>query len=467
MAFLGLALLLFIPHMTSGCPGECACYGSTIDCSFRMLASVPRGLPADAEWLRLDYNQLTYLSHTDFPNSDSIARLCLNDNSIRNVSRGTFDHFPRLQMLSLHGNLLQSIPWGGFDRLSNLIMIRLYNNPWNCQQIDVLYLSHWIKTHKDLFDEYDDVSCSTGLMYVKDVKDLDFEVMTNDSKTFPTIPAIKTSIASPADDFRCPFYGCHCRNETVDCTNKKYCSIPPGVPQTTRILNMKHNNIQFINAKAFYTMQELQLLDLSHNEISSLSNETFYGLTNLRKLFISFNKLKILDRSLLLPLTGLEQLHLNNNQLRCLHQSAFNSLKKLRFLNLSSNNLSEIHKGTFNSLNSLEGINLTINFWNCKCKHILHLVHWMKDNTKKAMLESVMCAGGHKRVVAVSRPDVSHHHCLSQRGVEDCNLGQHLRNSSSGHENNRNSQGINSGALHKFSFKIIFVLFSLTQWARV
>nr|WOJ44295.1 variable lymphocyte receptor [Lethenteron reissneri] len=163
MAFLSLALLLFISHVTSGCPGECACYGSTIDCSFRMLASVPRGLPADAEWLRLDYNQLTYLSHTDFPNSDSIARLCLNDNSIRNFSRGTFDHFPRLQMLSLHGNLLQSIPWGGFDRLSNLIMIRLYNNPWDCEQRDVLYLSHWIKTHKDLFDEYDDVVISVWL----------------------------------------------------------------------------------------------------------------------------------------------------------------------------------------------------------------------------------------------------------------------------------------------------------------
>ncbi|KAF0299927.1 Biglycan [Amphibalanus amphitrite] len=62
-------------HVLNGCPPECSCQGSVIDCSHRKLVRVPRNLPYGATRLDLRNNRLSALRGDDFVGLDRLRSL--------------------------------------------------------------------------------------------------------------------------------------------------------------------------------------------------------------------------------------------------------------------------------------------------------------------------------------------------------------------------------------------------------
>nr|5WK4_A Chain A, Variable lymphocyte receptor 39 [Petromyzon marinus]5WK4_B Chain B, Variable lymphocyte receptor 39 [Petromyzon marinus]5WK4_C Chain C, Variable lymphocyte receptor 39 [Petromyzon marinus]5WK4_D Chain D, Variable lymphocyte receptor 39 [Petromyzon marinus]5WK4_E Chain E, Variable lymphocyte receptor 39 [Petromyzon marinus]5WK4_F Chain F, Variable lymphocyte receptor 39 [Petromyzon marinus] len=176
-------------HHHGGCPSQCSCRGTTVNCDSRSLASVPAGIPTDRQNLWLNNNQitklepgvfdsltaLTFLNVGDnqlsalpigvFDRLAQLTRLGLSHNQFTALPAGVFDKLPKLTHLVLHTNQLKSIPRGAFDNLKSLTHIYLFNNPWDCECSDILYLKNWIVQHASIVNPHpyggvDNVKCS-------------------------------------------------------------------------------------------------------------------------------------------------------------------------------------------------------------------------------------------------------------------------------------------------------------------
>nr|AIO11787.1 variable lymphocyte receptor type A [Petromyzon marinus] len=188
-----------------------------VDCQSKGLQAVPSGIPAETRTLVLESNALKSISPTAFNHLRDLQRLELDSNQLESLPAGVFDQLvnlkelyllrnqlkslpPRvfdsltkltelqlninqlqsipegifktltnLQTLYLESNQLQSVPHGAFDPLKKLATIVLYNNPWDCSNCTILYLSEWIRdygpTVKSADGKHsapDGVTCSDG-----------------------------------------------------------------------------------------------------------------------------------------------------------------------------------------------------------------------------------------------------------------------------------------------------------------
>nr|AAT70341.1 variable lymphocyte receptor [Petromyzon marinus] len=136
------------------CPSQCSCSGTTVDCRSKRHASVPAGIPTNAQILYLHDNQITKLEPGVFDHLVNLQGLGLQNNQLTSLPNGVFNKLTQLTHLSLYNNQLKSIPRGAFDNLKSLTQIWLYNNPWDCACSDILYLSRWISQHPGLVFGY-------------------------------------------------------------------------------------------------------------------------------------------------------------------------------------------------------------------------------------------------------------------------------------------------------------------------
>uniref|UniRef100_A0A3Q3VXC7 Fibronectin type-III domain-containing protein n=1 Tax=Mola mola TaxID=94237 RepID=A0A3Q3VXC7_MOLML len=120
------------------------------------LSSIPAGLPASLEELRLDDNRISTIPTHAFRGLSSLRRLVLDgnllantriaddtfsphlvrlhlqDNGMTHIPRGALDGMRRLQKLDLSGNNLTSLPRGLLKDSESLELLLLRGNPWYC-----------------------------------------------------------------------------------------------------------------------------------------------------------------------------------------------------------------------------------------------------------------------------------------------------------------------------------------------
>nr|AAX77052.1 variable lymphocyte receptor [Ichthyomyzon fossor] len=192
------------------CPAQCSCSGTDIQCDRRSLASVPAGIPTNAQILHLQVNKITKLEPGVFDSLVNLKQLHLDYNQLKPLPPGIFDKLGKLTRLELHHNQLTTVLKGAFDSLTNLQYIYLYSNPWDCACSDILYLSRWISQHPGV------------------VRDLNSYIVNPDparcSGTNTPVRAVTEASTSPS---KCPGY--------VATTTTPTTTTPEIIPETTTL----------------------------------------------------------------------------------------------------------------------------------------------------------------------------------------------------------------------------------------
>uniref|UniRef100_A0A665XBN1 Ig-like domain-containing protein n=1 Tax=Echeneis naucrates TaxID=173247 RepID=A0A665XBN1_ECHNA len=193
---------------------------------------------------------------------------------------------------------------------------------------------------------------------------------------------------------------CYQANE-VHCTFRSLLTIPPGLPEHTRRINLGFNSISRIQESSlaglkkvellmlhsnaihhlpdslFKDMKSLQVNKLSYNKLREIpSSVTFFGLTSLLRLYLDHNHLQHIHPRALLQLPSLRLLRLQGNRLHQLHPHTLCTLSllntyyfsTLRHLDLSNNSLTTLPKDILATAPLLETLVLQANPWSCDCR---------------------------------------------------------------------------------------------------
>ncbi|XP_042315432.1 leucine-rich repeat-containing protein 3 [Sceloporus undulatus] len=130
-------LLLFCaPSSSTSCPEQCQCTNSSeataVLCSASNLQEIPRDIPKDTMFLKLDANKITAVPNSTFRHLAHLQEIDLSKNAIEKIDSAAFKGVADgLRLLDLSGNHIQRIPKEALVNLN--AMIRLSNNPWHCE----------------------------------------------------------------------------------------------------------------------------------------------------------------------------------------------------------------------------------------------------------------------------------------------------------------------------------------------
>ncbi|XP_037323877.2 transforming growth factor beta activator LRRC32 isoform X1 [Pungitius pungitius] len=135
-----------------------------------------------------------------------------------------------------------------------------------------------------------------------------------------------------------------------------------------RRLNLRSNEIHFIQPGLFTDMADLKVLDLSRNHLHvlALSKVSLGPLTSVETLDLSSNQLYTgMTDYFLADSPSLEVLSLNGNSITKIAQSAFGGSPRLKKIGLHNNVILEIEGGAFDSLSNLTELDLSKNSITC------------------------------------------------------------------------------------------------------
>ena len=150
-------------------------------------------------------------------------------------------------------------------------------------------------------------------------------------------------------------------------------------------INVGHNRISSIHARAFTDLLNLVDIDLSHNKLVSVPSQSFGHTASLMTLSLSHNPISVIKTNDFSHLQYLTKLDLSNCQISKIESGALNSLPSLERLYLQSNRLRMI--GDVMQLpSSLHGVALHDNPWHCDC-HLRQLRDWMVRNNVPRLFE--------------------------------------------------------------------------------
>ncbi|KFZ54421.1 Leucine-rich repeat-containing protein 3, partial [Antrostomus carolinensis] len=117
-------LLLCVPWGSS-CPPSCQCTeragAKAVLCSSQHLEEIPKDIPKDAVFLKLDANSITRIPSNAFRHLSHLEEL---EAAFKGVAAG-------LRTLDLSGNRIRSVPKEALLALN--AKLRLANNPWHCE----------------------------------------------------------------------------------------------------------------------------------------------------------------------------------------------------------------------------------------------------------------------------------------------------------------------------------------------
>ncbi|CAM1323226.1 Uncharacterised protein r2_g3170 [Pycnogonum litorale] len=148
---------------------------------------------------------------------------------------------------------------------------------------------------------------------------------------------------------------------TVNCTNKKWKSIPSRIPSKTQSLLLANNRIRDVHY-LLPDLIELIYLDLTGNKIRNIGRGLiFRRLKKLRVLYLSNNAFRILFNNVFKTLSSLKELHICRTRLSYIDQFAFDGLHRLTHLHLRGNHLESIFPEWFGSLDELRVLDLSEN----------------------------------------------------------------------------------------------------------
>lgn len=153
---------------------------------------------------------------------------------------------------------------------------------------------------------------------------------------------------------------CHCNTVLleVNCSDSQFPTVPDGLPQDTKVLNLTHNKIKSLVHQQFHNLTQLLDLDLSDNIMVIIEVEAFLGLQSLITLRLARNYLKIIPVGAFAGLPKLNLLDISNNEILVFLDFTFRDLADLQFIKAAGNDLVFISHQAFSGLNSLQELHL-------------------------------------------------------------------------------------------------------------
>lgn len=175
------------------------------------------------------------------------------------------------------------------------------------------------------------------------------------------------AVTSSSETSRACPPSCRCNSSAlvIDCWGSQLTSMPDGLPQEAKLLNLSKNAIKTLVHQQFHMLTPLLHLDLSNNLLVLIEADAFLGLQNLLTLNISHNHLKIIPVGAFVGLSSLKLLDISSNQLLVFLDFTFRDLTSLQFCKASDNSFVFISHQAFYGLSSLreldlDGFNLTV-----------------------------------------------------------------------------------------------------------
>ncbi|XP_041033582.1 chondroadherin-like b [Carcharodon carcharias] len=163
----------------------------------------------------------------------------------------------------------------------------------------------------------------------------------------------------------CPSY-CICDNfqRVVTCIRKQLTEVPTTIPEATKKLDIKGNNINIIPNGAFLPIPYLTHLNLQKCKVQHLAEGAFRGLGQLIYLNLGFNSIEFIYQETFDGLMSLQQLIIDNNRIEEIRPGAFGQLGFLNFLNLGGNLLVYLPPLVFQGLQQIKHLRLSNNMVN-------------------------------------------------------------------------------------------------------
>ncbi|XP_051247168.1 leucine-rich repeat and immunoglobulin-like domain-containing nogo receptor-interacting protein 1 [Dicentrarchus labrax] len=153
-----------------------------------------------------------------------------------------------------------------------------------------------------------------------------------------------------------------CRCNTVllevNCSDGQVTTVPTGLPQDTKLLNLTHNKIKTLVREQFQILTQLLDLDLSDNIMVIIEVEAFLGLQSLITLRLARNHLKIIPAGVFSGLPKLRLLDISSNEILVFLDFTFRDLTALQFLKAADNDFVFISHQAFSGLTSLQELHL-------------------------------------------------------------------------------------------------------------
>ncbi|XP_053325034.1 chondroadherin-like protein [Spea bombifrons] len=166
----------------------------------------------------------------------------------------------------------------------------------------------------------------------------------------------------PLEAETCPQY-CICDNIRlyVACANKNLTLVPSSIPQYTRKLDLRGNDLKFIPSRNLAAVPYLLHLNLQKCNIERLEEGAFRGLGRLVYLNLGFNHIRFILQESFDGLSSLQYLNLEKNNLEEIMPGAFSQLGFLNFLHLGDNYLVYLPDMLFQGLQQVKWIRLSNN----------------------------------------------------------------------------------------------------------
>ncbi|XP_053190532.1 leucine-rich repeat and immunoglobulin-like domain-containing nogo receptor-interacting protein 1 [Scomber japonicus] len=157
----------------------------------------------------------------------------------------------------------------------------------------------------------------------------------------------------------CP-HSCRCNTTVLElnCSYGQLTTVPDGLPQDTKLLNLTHNIIKTLVHEQFQTLTHLLDLDLSDNFLAIIEVEAFLGLHSLLTLRLAHNHLKIIPVGAFAGLSKLQLLDISDNKILVVLDFTFHDLASLQFIKAEENDLVFISHQAFTGLTSLQELHL-------------------------------------------------------------------------------------------------------------
>ncbi|KAE9412961.1 hypothetical protein Angca_004648, partial [Angiostrongylus cantonensis] len=312
----------------AGCPQQCECQGTIVDCSNKGLTEVPSEVPQFATELNLSNNKITSISSSSgLHRLQNLVKLDLSSNRITNVEDSSLTNIPSLRELDFSYNELRHFSSSVLNSSNVIEVLKISGNDFlcNCQ---ILPLVKWIRKNVSRTVEVGQCTRPPELKG-ENVQDLRMEDM-QCSDEFE-------GICADNGDY-CPL-GCSCHDTIVRCSKRNLRVFPVSLPVDTTELFLDSNIIDEISIEEISRLTNLVKLDMSHNIVESIEDDTFVSLTKLSTLILSYNKISCIQPRAFAGLNSLRILSLHGNDISLLPETAFASLGNITHIAMGSNSL--------------------------------------------------------------------------------------------------------------------------------
>ena len=370
---------------TSICPRGCICSKTfnSVSCQGALLVDMPRGIEQSTTSLDFSKNSLTYINTQTFMFLKKLVQLKLDHNEIESIGDGSFGQTSSLQSIDLSSNSLSELR--NYTFLGTDMLLRLDISDNRLTIIDGAFAHMKELSRLNLCkNRLGSITESTfqGLVNLRYLLLCDNSIRFIDKNSFSTMDKLMYIVLrnNQLKDLR-EFHFTSTFLSYVDLSECCLDGLPKGLPNSIRYLQLRRNNLTYLDRFTFQDCRFISILVLDYNKIERIDEDTFDGMIYLQQLWLNGNRLRLVSSRLpaglqrlfldynfledipdVFPLdSGLETLSLASNEIEALPENGFRNFRSLRKLDLSGNRISRLSNESFFHVNKLNDLDLSRN----------------------------------------------------------------------------------------------------------